>query len=418
MLNLLNENLFGPLLIVTITCSGIFLMGYLSFKPFRKPKKLFGALKGKEGFKSACLSLSGTLGVGNISGVSAAIITGGAGAVFWMWVFAFIAMIIKYSEILLAGYYKGGKYCGTAYYIEKGLGNRKFAVLFSVLILFSSFGMGNIIQSSAASQSMNYCFGVPKIVTGVLFSIITLLMVIGGRKRVSAFSSAIIPMLSLGYIVVSVAIIMSNIDVIPSVIKEIVFNAFNVRSAAGGILGVLLSDSVRLGAARGILSNEAGCGTSTYAQNVDSDDCVKHAIWGIFEVFADTIILCTMTAFVVLCVPNNLTDGMSSVIYSYSYFGDFGGYFVGISSWIYALASVVCWSYYGTAALNYLTSKKSACGLYLILYSTAGIIGSVFAPDLVWEISDITVSVMAIFNTVCVILLSRTVRSETDRYFS
>ena len=167
MLNLLNDKLFGPLLIITITLGGLYLLIYLSFKPFSKPKKMFSALKGKEGFKSACLSLSGTLGVGNISGVASAIIFGGAGAVFWMWIFAFIAMIIKYSEIVLSLRYKGGTSCGTAFYIEKGIGSKKLAVIFSVMILLSSFGMGNIIQSSAAAQSMNVCFDLPKIMTGI-----------------------------------------------------------------------------------------------------------------------------------------------------------------------------------------------------------------------------------------------------------
>ena len=167
-----------------------------------------------------------------------------------------------------------------------------------------------------------------------------------------------------------------------------------------------------------LLQQESGCGTSVYAQKPGAEEPAKHGIWGIFEVFIDTIVLCTLTALVVLSVPNSLNDGMSSVIYSFSYFGEWGGNFVGLSSWIYALASVVCWSYYGISAMKYLTNKKIACGLYLVLYSAAGIIGSVFAPNLVWEISDITVSVMAIFNIICVLMLSKTVKQETERYFS
>lgn len=418
MLNLLNDAFFGPALIVTITISGIFLLIRLSFKPFSRPKKLISCLKGKEGFKSACLSLSGTLGVGNISGVASAIIVGGAGAVFWMWVFALLAMIIKYSEIVLALKFRSNNSCGTAYYIEKGLKNKPLALVFSILIVFSSLGMGNIIQSSAAAQSLYYCFDVPKIVTGIIFSIMTLFLVIGGRDRVSVFSSYLIPILTLGYFLVSIAVIIANIKSIPTVFYQITSEALDVRAFGGGVLSVIVSRSVRIGASRGILSNEAGCGTSTYAQSVNEDSCARGGVWGIFEVFVDTIVLCTLTALVILLVPNNCNESMGSVIYSYSYFGQWGGYFIGISSWFFALASVVCWSYYGTAAIRYLTKNKKAYGLYLLLYSAAGIVGSVFAPNTVWQLSDLTVSIMAVFNTICVVLLSGTVKDETDRYFS
>ena len=415
---LLNDAVFGPILIVTITLCSIFLLIRLSFKPFSRPKKLISCLSGKEGFKSACLSLSGTLGVGNISGVASAIIVGGAGAVFWMWVFALMAMIIKYSEIVLALKFKSDNSCGTAFYIEKGLKNKHLAIVFSVLIVLSSLGMGNIIQSSAASQSLYVCFDVPKIVTGVIFSIITLLLVIGGRDRVSIFSSYLIPILTVGYFLVSIAVIIANIRSIPSAFLQIFSEAFNVKAIGGGVLSVLFTRSVRIGASRGILSNEAGCGTATYAQSVKENNSAKGGVWGIFEVFVDTIVLCTLTALVIFLVPNNCNESMGSVIYSYSYFGQWGGSFIGISSWFFALASVVCWSYYGTAAIRYLTKNKKAYGLYLLLYSAAGIVGSVFAPNTVWQLSDITVSIMAVFNTICVVLLSGTVKDETDRYFS
>jgi AGCS family alanine or glycine:cation symporter len=277
--------------------------------------------------------------------------------------------------------------------------------------------MGNIIQSSAAAQGFYTCFKVPKIATGIIFSILTLILVLGGRKRVSKFSSYIVPILSVCYFVVSIAIIICNSDAIPSVFDEIVSDAFSIGSFGGGVIGTIFSKGAMLGASRGVLSNEAGCGTSTYAQDPNDDECAKAGAWGVFEVFVDTIVLCTLTALVILLVPNNLSDAMGAVIYSYSYYGVWGGYFVAISSWFFALASVVCWSYYGTNAISYLTNKNTARVLYLLLYSAAGVMGSVFAPSLVWEISDITVSVMAIFNTICVCRLWRSVKTETDLYF-
>jgi AGCS family alanine or glycine:cation symporter len=155
-----------------------------------------------------------------------------------------------------------------------------------------------------------------------------------------------------------------------------------------------------------------------YAQSTNENYCAKGGAWGIVEVFVDTIVLCTMTAFVILTVPSNSTDATTAVIFSYSYFGEWGGYFIGVSLGVFALASVVCWSYYGTSGVKYLTNKKIACGLYLICYSAAGIVGSVFVPSLVWEISDISVSLMAIFNISCVILLSKFVKEETELYFN
>ena len=173
----------------------------------------------------------------------------------------------------------------------------------------------------------------------------------------SAFTSVLIPILSIGYFLVSIAIIISNLNMIPSVLKVIISEALDFKALGCGFFGIIISESVRIGAARGILSNEAGCGTSTYAQSVNENECAKGGIWGIFEVFIDTIVLCTMTALVILTVPSNSNDAMRSVIFSYSYFGQWGGYFIGISSWLFALASVVCWSYYGSSALRYLTNK-------------------------------------------------------------
>ena len=421
MLSFINSRILGPLLPVFLFACGAFLLIKLSFKPFRKPGRMIRAFKGnnsKESFKAACLSLSGTLGVGNIAGVASAIGIGGAGAVFWMWVFAFMAMIIKYAEVVLAMRYKKFGVGGAAEYIRHGLKKPLVASLFSILILVSSIGVGNTVQSSAAAESMKVCFGVPSIFTGIIFSVITLLMIYGGRKRIESVSSIIIPILSLGYIVVSLAIITSNLKMIPAVITEIIDNAFDPVSAGGGAFGFLFTSAIRLGASRGILSNEAGCGTAAYAHQTESHPA-EQGIWGIFEVFVDTILLCTMTAFVVLVTPETpmTVNGIAVALSAYGHYGYWLRQFIGISTAIYALASVVCWSYYGISSIKHLGGKRNSRRLYLWIYSMAGIMGSVFAPSLVWEISDFTVSVMAIINTTCVILLWREVRASTDEYF-
>jgi len=421
MLSFINSRVLGPLLPFFLFICGAFLLIKLSFKPFSKPGKMIKGLKGKnsrESFKAACLSLSGTLGVGNIAGVASAIGIGGAGSVFWMWVFAFMAMIIKYAEVVLAMRYKKYGEGGAALYMRYGIKNPILALIFSFLILITSIGVGNTVQSSAASESMRVCFGVPSIVTGIFFSIITLLMIYGGRKRIESVSSIIIPILSFGYIIISLAIICSNWKLIPSVFAQILSSAFDTESLVGGAVGFIFTDSIRLGASRGILSNEAGCGTAAYAHKTESHPA-EQGIWGIFEVFVDTILLCSLTAFVVLITPEAPlnANGIAVALNAYGHYGDWLRQFIGISTTIYALASVVCWSYYGISAINYLGGKRNSRRLYLIIYSMAGILGSVFAPSLVWEISDFTVSVMAIINTTCVILLWREVKASTDEYF-
>lgn len=421
MLSYLNRNILGPILPIVLAFASIFLLIKLSFKPFRSVKKLGSCLLGKnkkESFKSACLALSGTLGIGNIAGVASAISVGGAGAVFWMWVFAFLAMVIKYAEVVLGMHYRHKGDGGAALYIKYGIGSKVGAILFSALVIVGSIGMGNFVQSSAAAESMKACFNVPKALTGIIFAVITLLMISGGRLRIATVSAYVIPMLSVGYILISLAIIIINRDAAASVIHSIFADAFSARALAGGTGGYLISDAIRLGASRGILSNEAGCGTAPYAHKTSSMPA-EQGIWGIFEVFVDTILLCTMTAFVILMTPMNMTDanGMKIALEAFSSYGSIIRDFIGISSAIYALASVVCWSYYGISALNFLRANKISRVLYLIVYSTAGMIGSIFSPNIVWEISDLTVALMTIFNTICVIKLWKKVRSETDLVF-
>lgn len=422
MLSFINSAIVGPLLPIILACAGIFLLIKLKLKPFSKPRKLISAFKGKDSkasFRAACLALSGTLGVGNIAGVAAAIGTGGAGAIFWMWIFALLAMIIKYAEVVLAMRYKKHGDGGAALYMRYGLNKPMVAIIFSLMILISSIGVGNTVQSSAAAESMRICFDVPRVVTGIIFSIITLIMIYGGRKRIETASSVIIPVLSVGYIILSSCIIISKHELIPSILHQIFDGAFSYDSITGGAFGFIFSSAVRLGASRGILSNEAGCGTAAYAHKTNCHPA-EQGIWGIFEVFVDTILLCTLTAFVVLLTPNVQLDGngIRVALDAYGYYGEWLRLFIGVSTGIYALASVVCWSYYGVSSINYLGGKKNSRRLYLLTYSLAGILGSVFTPSLVWEISDFSVSIMAIINTVCVILLWREVKESTDQYFN
>ncbi len=424
MLSYINNVILGPILPILLLMSGAFLLIRLRFfifvHPIRIIKSLFSKKSGEiSPFKAACVALSGTLGVGNIAGVAAAIYSGGAGAIFWMWVSAFFAMIIKYAEVCIAMVYKKNGKGGASYYIEKGLKNRPLAVIFAVITVISSLSVGNIVQSSAAAEAMKSSFGLPKLAVGTVFAVITLYLLRNGVKSIAGFSSTVIPILSAGYVVLSFAIMIKNADMLPSVLGRIVGEAFDVRAAHGGILGFFTAASVRYGASRGILSNEAGCGTAAYAHaSADNSPC-EQGFFGIFEVFVDTVLLCTMTAFVVLIAfPQNMPlSGMAAASMAYGIIGSLGGDFISISSAIYAVASVVCWSFYGTEGLVYLGASPKVIRGYVTVYSLMGVVGACTAPALVWEIADLSVSVMALINTVCICLLSGICAKQTRKYF-
>ncbi len=428
MLSFFNTDIIGPLLPIIMLCSGIFLLirykFFLIFHPIKIVKALFKKNSDKVSpFKAACIALSGTLGVGNIAGVAAAIAAGGAGAVFWMWVSAFFAMIIKYAEVCTAVIFKKDGHGGASYYIEQGLHCKKLARLFSVIIIFSSFCIGNIVQSSAAAEAINVSFGISKLTVGIVFAVITFSLLKGGINRIASFSSVVIPILSLGYVILSLAIIIKNRYMLPDILKNIISDAFNFSSVRGGILGIFTSKAIRFGASRGVLSNEAGCGTAAYAHSSANNDPVNQGLFGIFEVFVDTVLLCTLTAFVVLIAfPTGVCgdNGMQLATDAYSIAGSFGGNFVAISSAIYAVASVVCWSFYGSESLIYLSSSKNSRKLnciYIIVYSFTGVLGAIFAPKLVWELADLSISAMAIINIICICLLSKYSAKITCNYF-
>lgn len=425
MLSYVNRMLLGPALPCVMAICGAFLLFSYRLFPLRHPIKTLSALfvkrdDGISPFRAACVALSGTLGVGNIAGVASAIAIGGAGAVFWMWISALFAMIIKYAEVTTAMLYRKNGHGGAPYYMECGVGSKKLALFFSALILFSSFTVGNSVQSYAAAEALKVSFGVPKIVTGVVFAVLTVLLLRGGVKRVAAFSSIVIPILSAGYILLSLAVIVKNAAMLPSVMNRIVAGAFDFRAAGGGISGFLFSRAVRLGASRGVLSNEAGCGTAAFAHSSAAAKPAEQGVFGIFEVFVDTVLLCTLTALVVLIAfPADLPqlDGMAIAAEAYSLCGAFGGAFVSASSAVYAVASVVCWSFYGQESLICLGAGKKAIRAYVLIYSAAGISGAIFTPGVVWELADMSVSLMALINTVCLCLLSRESKRATREYF-
>ncbi len=434
-LNFINERLLFPVLSILLFLAGLWFFFRLKGRPILYPKAVCRSLlKKKSGtdspFKSAMIALAGTLGVGNIAGVAAAITSGGPGAIFWMWISSLAAMLIKYAEIVLAVRFRktenGKRVGGAAYYIEKGIGSKKLAVLFSFLCIFSSFTVGNIVQSYAASDAMSYSLGMPLVLTGIAVAVICALVTLGGFKRISDFSAVVIPVLSAGYIILSLIIIIKNAAMLPEIMKRIIDGAFDFRAAAGGACGfgisrLLSNKQLRLGISRGLLSNEAGCGTAPTAHaKAASDSPAEQGFWGIFEVFADTVLLCSLTAFVVLISIDKLDPTIGGTALAAKAFelelGRPAGVFIGISTLIYAIASIICWSYYGTESLSYLKKNKHE-KIFIAVFCLASVLGSVLKPGIVWELSDLSISMMCILNTYCVLRLSGIVISETKEYF-
>ena len=467
LLSFLNTYIFGPALPVVLIGAGIFLTLRTRFLLITNPAVIVRSLFEKSSdserspFRAAMMALAGTLGGRNISRVAAAISPGGAGSVFWMWITALCAMPLKYAEIVLALRFRDKKR-GAVSIMLNGIRSPFLAALFALLLLLGSASIGNIVQINAAADSVRYflseffaspdgasvalsgsasvsgvfstALNLASAAVGGAFAVIVFVICCGGRKRVADFSALIIPVLSVGYILLSLAVIFSSLGRLPAVIREIFDSAFNFRSAAGGGIGFLITrilkdPGLRCGTSRGILSNEAGCGTATIAHSTVSEDAVpaKQGFWGIFEVFADTILLCSLTAFVILLFPESLVagEGIPAALTAFKAGSDalaegFGGVavgFIAVSVVVYALASVVCWAYYGTEALACLTRAPYAKGIYIFLYSGLCIAGAAVTSEIVWELADLTISAMALLNTLCVCILSGEVRRLTLDYF-
>lgn len=422
----------GILLPLVILLSGIYFTQYLGGFYLIRPARILHLLFSKEKeckispFRALSVSLAGTLGVGNIVGVAVAISLGGAGSLFWMWISAFFSMILKYAEIVLAQKYKidrnGKKYGGPMYYMKNGIGGlfgKILAVLFALLGVISAFSMGSLVQMKAASDAMHETFSFPSLLFGILASVFCLILLLGGYAKISRVTAIVIPILSGIYLFMAARIVWIESDRIPILVREIIKDAFSFSAASGGILGFIFSDAMRHGIAKGSFSHEAGCGTAPMAHaGADTKIPAKQGILGIFEVFFDTLVLCTLTGFVILLANDGIfTDhnGMALVITSFTkYYGEKAAYIISISVVLFALATVVCWGYYGKESLSYLTKSHLISFIYTIGYCVVTAFGAVMSEGIVWELSDITVALMTVLNLSAVFWLRREIRAETE----
>ncbi len=363
---------------------------------------------GINSFAAMATALGGTIGVGNTVGVASAIISGGAGAVMWMIIASFFGMAIKYAEIFLAVKFKNREGGGAMYYIQKGLKNPFLASVFCIVCVIASFGMGNMAQSNAVAQYMGRSFSVPGYICGIFCAVITFYMICGGIGRIGKVSAVCVPLMAGIYILLGTGIIILNYKSIPSALNEILRDAFDFSAVSGGITGFLTSAAVRYGFSRGMFSNEAGMGSSPTAHAASSENIPqKQAVWGIFEVFADTVAVCGITALAIVTsgIENKNPAGLVYDVFTGAY-GTFGGIFLSISIVFFALASIFCWYIYGQAALDYLCKGRTLTFFYRVIFSTAVFMGAVTSLDAVWNISDISNGIMAFINLFAIMMLS------------
>lgn len=397
-------------------------------KVFEKKEATHGAITP---FQAVCTALSATVGTGNIAGVAGAIAIGGPGAVFWMWVSAFLGMCTKFSEVILAVHYrerneKGELVGGPMYYIKNGLGKKWYflAVLFAGFGILTVFGTGNATQVNTITAAINSALlnfhvisqdsvTASNWIIGIIIMLLVGSVLLGGIKRIGSVSEKLVPFMAILYIVLALGVVLINIKNVPGVLYSIIYGAFNPAAITGGVVGSFFT-SLTKGVSRGIFSNEAGLGTGSIAHAcADTGKPVQQGFFGIFEVFADTIIICTLTALVVLCSGVPITYGEAAgaelTIRGFtSTYGNWVSIFTAIAMCCFAFSTIIGWGLYGARCVEFLISSK-AVKPFMVVYSMVAILGATVDLGLVWSISDTCNGLMAVPNLIGVFLLSGTV---------
>ncbi|MBQ2855299.1 MAG: sodium:alanine symporter family protein [Oscillospiraceae bacterium] len=460
----LNDIAWGPWMLVLLVGTGVYLSARVGFIQFTKfgyaMKNTLGKLFKKQTagggevtpFQALTTALAATVGTGNIAGVTGAIAVGGPGAVFWMWISALFGMVTKYSEVVLAVKYrernaKGDYVGGPMYYIRNGMGKQWnwLAVLFSLLACLAAFGIGNMTQVNTIATTFNTtidAFGgntgavtitmfgqvvpVSSIAIGMFVALIVALVLFGGIKRIGSVTEKLVPVMAAVYIVCSLIIIGVNFEAVGGIFAMIFKGAFSADAALGGAFGITIMTTIQKGVGRGVFSNEAGLGSAPMAHAATSEkDPVKQGLYGIFEVFMDTIVICTLTALTLLCGLHSGVDitwgqsaGTELIIASFAtVFGQkAGSLIVAVGIGLFALSTILSWSLYGTRCCEFLLGHKSV-PVYQTIFVAVIIIGATLELDLVWNIADTLNGFMAIPNLVALLGLSGVVYKLTKEHF-
>lgn len=433
----LSEILLGGVVPTALILSGAYFLIRLRFFYLIHPRRAWGLLGGRDraerraSLRSLSLALAGTLGVGNIVGVAGAIVMGGAGAIFWMWISAFFAMTLKYAEIVLAMRTRrfdgeGNPHGSAMNYIRAAFRERGFpivggllAAIFAALCVVNALTMGSLLQVEAVSSALGDSFGIPRIWIGLGLSLLTLWCIRGGSHGMMRLTERLVPLMSIGYVILSVAVLIIRADALPGAFREIFEDALRPSSAVGGIGGFLTSRSVRYGTMRGLISNEAGCGTAPMAHaTAVGGTPVRQGLMGVLEVFVDTLLLCTLTALVILVSPSEAgaigSDFMRVTLSAYeAVLGTSATYFMSLAVLLFGFATVVCWAHYGLESVTYFSSLRKMKILFGAIYLGAVLWGSVADAEPIWQITDLAIGGMTLINLTALLLLNHRVEEET-----
>ena len=438
-----NSFVWGVPAMICIVGVGLLLSFRTSFIQFRRfgaaMKETFGRMFHKkdaaEGtvtpFQAVCTALAATVGTGNIAGVAGAIAIGGPGAVFWMWISALLGMCTKFAEVTLAVHFRernseGDWVGGPMYYIKNGLGKkwRFLAVIYAVLGVLTVFGTGNATQVNAiitavdtALLSFHPVSGVfldrMNLIIGIGIALLVALVLVGGLKRIGGVAEKLVPFMALIYVVMSLGVLLLNLNRVPETFGMILKGAFTPAAVTGGAVGSFFV-CVKKGVSRGIFSNEAGLGTGSIAHAAsDVEDPIRQGYFGIFEVFADTIVICSMTAFVILIGGENIAYGVAAgaelTIGGFtSVYGSWASIIAAVAMCCFAFSTIIGWGLYGTRCLEFLVGSKANRG-FMIVYSYVAIVGATMDLGLLWDIADTFNGMMVIPNLIALFLLSGTV---------
>lgn len=397
-------------------------------KIFKKNEAGHGAITP---FQAVCTALAATVGTGNIAGVAGAIAIGGPGAVFWMWISSLLGMCTKFAEVTLAVFYRernehGDYVGGPMYYIKNGLHKRWhfLAALYAAFGVLTVFGTGNATQVNTITTAINSALlsyhvvdqdslGNVSLMIGIVIAVIVGLVLLGGVKRIGKVTEKLVPFMAVLYIILALGVVIINIEKVPAVFSSIICGAFNPSAVTGGIIGGVFI-SIQKGVSRGIFSNEAGLGTGSIAHATsDTKNPVEQGMFGIFEVFADTIVICTLTAFTILCsgvaVNYGAPAGAELTISGFTAtYGNWVSVFTAVAMCCFAFSTILGWGLYGARCIEYLGSAK-LIRPFMVVYAFVAIIGATMDLGLLWEIADTFNGLMAIPNLIALFLLSGTV---------
>jgi len=433
-----NSIVWGPIMLLLVG-TGVYLTVFTKFLSIIKFGyilkstlfKIFEKKAGGEGeitaFQALATALAATIGTGNIAGVATAIAIGGPGAIFWMWISALFGMTTKYAEVVLAIKYRektaDGRYVGgPMYYIQNGLKIKWLAVIFAVLGALAAFGIGNMVQANSVAASLEATFGINKLVTGIFLAIAAAAVILGGLKRIAKVTEKLVPFMAVFYIIGALLIIIINITHLPAAFAMIFGQAFTGTAAAGGFAGSTLMIAMRRGVARGVFSNEAGLGSAPIAHAAaQTDHPSRQGLWGVFEVFADTLVICSLTALAIL-VSGVWTSGQTGAALTAAAFskglpGNSGGIIVAIGILLFAFSTLLSWAYYGERCAEYVFGSRINM-VYRVLWIPFIVIGAVGGLTFIWDLADTLNALMAIPNLIALLALSGIVFKLTKEFFT